>query len=453
MLKNYLNEKNYPTLKEKVYSETLDNGLEVIVIPKTGYKRTFAVFATKYGSLVNRFIPYGEKEYIDVPLGIAHFLEHKMFEMPDGKDATEMFADLGLDSNAATSYNLTAYLFSGTNNIKEGINLLLDFVQTPHFTDESIEREQGIIDQELKMYMDNPSDNLHLGLMQNLFKYYPLRYDIGGTIESIKEINKENITKCYNTFYHPSNMYLIIVGDIDSIMETDEGSVEKLLELVKYNQSIKKFPKILDIKKNLLVEDENVYHLSGSKKMDIMMAKAAVGVKLPFEKYGRNDSMMLQLKLKILLDATFGPNSDAFQEMLDDDLINGNIYFDVYVDDVCGFIKVHANTNKPKKFINYVKNKLLGLNNINLTEEEFSRYKKSILGGFIKSLNSLDFIAYSYLDYITKDSDIFDALSLTEALTLEDMKSLEKYFVKNAISDFTVLPKDELGFLENELKK
>lgn len=445
--------KNYPHLKETKYSQTLENGLEVIIIPKSGYMRTFAVFATKYGSLVNRFVPYGEKDYVDVPLGIAHFLEHKMFEMPDGSDATELFAELGLDSNAATSYNMTAYLFSGTNNIVEGVNLLLDFVQTPYFTDESIAKEQGIIDQELKMYMDNPSDNLQLGLMENLFKYYPLRYDIGGTIESIKEINKENILQCYNTFYHPSNMYLIVVGDIDKIMNEDENAIEALFNVVKENQKVKKFPKILDIKKNLLVEDENVNHLSGSKKMDIMMAKAAVGVKLPFEKYKRNESMMLQLKLKILLDATFGASSDAFQEMLDLDLINGNIYTDVYVDDVCGFIKVHANTAKPEKFVRYVRKKLLALNEINLSVEDFDRYKKTILGNFIKSLNSLDNIAYTYLDNIIKDSDVFEALELLQDLDYADMKSLEKYFKKNAISDYTIYPKDELKVLENQLKK
>lgn len=445
--------KNYPLLNETKYTQTLDNGLEVIIIPKAGYKRTFAVFATKYGSLVNRFVPYGEKDYIDVPLGIAHFLEHKMFEMPDGTDATELFAELGLDSNAATSYNMTAYLFSGTSNIVKGINLLLDFVQTPYFTDESIEREQGIIDQELKMYMDNPADNLHLGLMENMFKYYPLRFDIGGTVESIKKINKENIEKCYNTFYHPSNMYLIIVGDVDSIMETNENSVEKLFEVVKDNQNLKKFPKILDIKKNVLVEDENVFQLSGSKKMDIMMAKAAVGVKLPYERYTRNEPMMLQLKLRILLDATFGFASEAYQEMLDFELINGNIYFDVYVDDVCGYVKVHANTHKPEKFISYVRKKLLSLNTIKLTEEEFSRYKKAILGNFLKSLNSLDYIAYSYLDFIIKNSDVFEALELIENLTLNEIKDLGKYFKNNAICDYTIYPKDELKIFEKEFKK
>ena len=162
---------------------------------------------------------------------------------------------------------------------------------------------------------------------------------------------------------------------------------------------------------------------------------------------------MLQLKLKILLDATFGASSDAFQEMLDLNLINGNIYPDVYVDDVCGFIKVHANTAKPEKFISYVRKKLLALNDIKLSEEDFNRYKKTILGDFIKSLNSLDNIAYTYLDNIIKDSDMFEALELIQGLNYTDMKNLEKYFKKNAISDYTIYPKDELKILEKKLKK
>jgi len=443
--------KQYPLINETKYSEKLDNGLQVIVIPKLGFNKTFAVFATHYGALMNKFIPYGEKEYVEFPLGIAHFLEHKMFDLPDGSDATELFAELGLDSNAATSYNMTCYLFSGSKNIIEGINLLLDFVQTPYFTDESVKKEQGIIEQELKMYLDYPSDNLQLGLMENMFKYYPLRYDIGGTVESIKQITKEDLLRCYNTFYHPSNMFLVIVGDPKKIMDIDDEkkAIEGIFSVVRKNQAKKKFPKILDIKKNLLVEDENVYAKTNSKKMDVNIAKAAVGVKLPYERYARNEAMLLQLKLRILLDATFGFASKNYQEMLDLELITGNLYYDVYVDGICGYIKVNANTNKPKEFIRYVRNKLLELSTINMTEEEFKRYKRAVLGNFLKSLNSLDFIAYSYLDYIIKDSDVFEAVELVEKLTLKDIKKLEKYFKENALTDFTIYPKDELNILEN----
>ncbi|HHZ11408.1 MAG TPA: insulinase family protein, partial [Acholeplasmataceae bacterium] len=224
-------ERHYRLLQERIHFEELENGLAVYVVPKPGFKKTFACFATKYGAMINRFVPYGESEYIDVPLGIAHFLEHKMFEMPDGTDASEIFARMGLDSNASTSHLMTTYLFSGTANIKEGLNLLLDFVQTPYFTEERVLREQGIIAQELKMYLDDPNEALHLGLMQNLFRVYPLRFDVGGTLESIMQITPEHLNKCYRTFYHPSNMALIVVGDIDAIMEDSDDPIKALIDL------------------------------------------------------------------------------------------------------------------------------------------------------------------------------------------------------------------------------
>lgn len=434
--------RKYDKLNETVYKKKLDSGLDVIVIPKIGYKRTFAVFATKYGSHTNKFIPYGEKEFLEVPLGIAHFLEHKLFEMPNGDDATQLFANLGLDSNAATSYNMTAYLFSGTQNIEAGLNLLLDFVQTPYFTKESVLKEQGIIEQELKMYLDSPSDALQLGLMNNLFKEYPLIHDIGGTVESIKEINEELLYKCYNTFYHPSNMYLVFVGDPNQV---GEGySVDDIFKIIESNQKSKEFPVKRDIKKEIITEDGVVNIKSGSYTMDISMARAAVGLKLPYENYQINDPMLLELKLKILLEATLGPTTDAFQEMLDLNLISGNIGYDVYTDSICGYIKIYANTHKPDEFVLYIKNKLLSLKNIEMTEEVFNRFKKSFLGSFLKALNSLDFIAYSYLEYITKDSDIFQVIDLIEPITIADLKKLEKYFHEDAIADYIIYPKNNL---------
>lgn len=445
--------KKYQNINETVYRETLDNGLEVIIIPKKGYKRSFVSLATKYGSLVNKFIPRGASEYLEVPLGIAHFLEHKMFEMPSGEDATDVFAKLGLESNASTNYTTTAYLFSGTNNIIEGINYLLDFVQEPYFTDENVAKEQGIIAQELKMYMDDPVDALHVALMENLFQVYPLRYDIGGTLESIKEITKEYLYQCYHTFYHPSNMYLIIVGDPAAIIGQEEGAISELFNIVRSNQQNKTFDEITDITKNILVEDAQVEKSSGFKHMDIVMPKVAVGLKLPFENYQKNQAMMLELQLKILLEATLGPSSDNFQEMLDLELINGNIYLDVYTDSLCGYVKIQANTHKPTEFIQYIREKLLILKKIKMEEEVFERFKKSIFGNFLKSLNNLEFIAFSYLEYLFKDSDVFEAISLFEKLSIKDLKKLEKYFHKDAISDYTILPSFNLDKKDNLEKR
>lgn len=421
----------YKNISEQLYEKTLKNGLTVCLIPKVGFKRTFACFGSKYGSLTNKFIPRGEKEYIEVPLGIAHFLEHKLFEMPDGTDASNLYAELGLEANAYTDYNQTVYLFSGTSNIEKGIELLLDFVQTPHFTDESVAKEQGIIDQELKMYLDMSQDRLHVGILDNMFKEYPLKYDIGGTVDSIKLITKELLYKCYDTFYHPSNMTFVVVGDF---------SPNEMMKIIEKNQNKKSFDKLEDIRKKYTLEDEQVNVVSSNIRMDITTPKVVVGLKLPFEKYKKNDAMMIELLLKVLLESHIGVSSDTYQELLDLELISEGLSYSVYVDQFCGYIKIAATSKKPAEFSKYVREKLKYLADAELNQEVFERFKKAILGSFLKSLNSLDFIATSILEYRFKNCDIFSSLQLLENTTLKDLESMKKYFVASALSDFTILP-------------
>lgn len=423
----------YDNINEIVYEEKLSNGLTIKIIPKPGYKKVFACFGTNYGSLTNKFVPYNESEYVEVPLGIAHFLEHKLFAMEDGTDAANIFTEMGLEANAYTDYTETVYLFSGTSEIENGINLLLDFVQKPYFTDENVESERGIIEQELLMYLDMPRDRLHSGLMENMFEVYPLRYDVGGTVEEIKKIDKETLYKCYNTFYHPSNMSFIIVGDVDC---------DKIFELIRSNQNKKDFPKPLDIKRNFLVEDENVVRKYSSIKMDVSIPKIAIGFKLPFEKYSYNENMMIELYLKIILESKLGPSSDFYQELLDEELISGSLGYSVFLDDKCGYVKVSADSKKPEEYSKKMKEFLLKLSKVKIENNEFERFKKAILGSFLKSLNSLEFIASSFIEYDFKNCDLFSSIKLLENSTLKDVKKMGKYFKESALTEFVVFPKD-----------
>ena len=269
----------YNNIKETVFQEIFDNGLNLKIIPKKGYKKTFVCLGTNYGSLTNIFKPIDGKEYQEMPLGIAHFLEHKMFEKEDESDISNKFAELGLEVNAYTDYTETVYLFYGSSNLEAGINLLLDFVQNPYFNKESIENEKGIIKQELLMYLDSPKERLHNGLMENMFKKYPLRYDVGGTVESIFNITPELLYKCHNTFYHPSNMILVIVGDVDPIYIRD---------IVLENQSKKQFIEDLIIDRKFDFEDEVVNNKTSSVNMDVVRPKVTVGIKLPHQEYQKN---------------------------------------------------------------------------------------------------------------------------------------------------------------------
>ena len=198
-----------------IYEDVLANGLKIYVIPKENVNGYYITLSTKYGSIHNEFIPNDKTEYIKVPDGVAHFLEHKVFEQKDGIDPFTFYSERGCDANANTSNYKTTYLFSGTNFFSEGLNYLLDYVQSPYFTDENVNKEKGIIEQEIKMYDDSPYYKLYDGVIYNAFVNHPIKYPIAGTVESINKITKEDLYTCYNTFYHPSNMFLVVTGNVD----------------------------------------------------------------------------------------------------------------------------------------------------------------------------------------------------------------------------------------------
>ena len=421
----------YNNIKETVFQEIFDNGLNLKIIPKKGYKKTFVCLGTNYGSLTNIFKPIDGKEYQEMPLGIAHFLEHKMFEKEDESDVSNKFAELGLEVNAYTDYTETVYLFYGSSNLEAGINLLLDFVQNPYFNKESIENEKGIIKQELLMYLDSPKERLHNGLMENMFKKYPLRYDVGGTVESIFNITPELLYKCHNTFYHPSNMILVIVGDVDPIYIRD---------IVLENQSKKQFIKDLIIDRKFDFEDEVVNNKTSSINMDVVRPKVTVGIKLPHQEYQKNEAMMIELMLKIIMEIKIGPASNYYQELIDNELISGGIGYSVFLDGNAGYLKLRADSNKPEELKEELKRFLLSLSDITISVEEFLRFKKAVLGSFLKELNDPEFIATSFIEYDFKNCDLFSSISLIEKLELEDIKKMGNYFKEEALCDFTVYP-------------
>ena len=219
----------YEDLKEELFYKKLKNGLDVYLMPKRGFNKTFATFTTKFGSVDNKLKV--KDEIIELPNGIAHFLEHKLFESEEG-DITEEFSKYGANVNAYTTYDRTSYLFSCTSNLKENLTLLLDFVQEPYFTDETVEKEKGIIAEEIQMYNDIPDAKIMFATMKSLYKSHPLRNDIAGSIESINEITPEILYECYETYYHPSNMLLFVVGDFDIL---------EIMNLIEENQNNKHY--------------------------------------------------------------------------------------------------------------------------------------------------------------------------------------------------------------------
>ena len=229
-----MNKINISKLDELIYEETLDNGLKIFICKTPNFNKKLAFFQTRYGSLDNEFIPINGKKVKKYPLGIAHFLEHKLFESENNIDYFKLFQENGAYLNAATSYDKTYYFFSCSDNFYDNLTNLINMVQTPYFTDENVEKEKGIIGQEIDMYSNDPNQVLYDKLYYNAFVNDPMKYDIAGTKKDIKEITKEDLYECYNTFYHPSNMFLTIVGDVD---------VKKTIKLIKEIEDNKKYDK------------------------------------------------------------------------------------------------------------------------------------------------------------------------------------------------------------------
>lgn len=422
----------YKDINEVVYKKVLDNGLTILINKKNGFNKIFSSFITNFGASDTKFVPIGEKEFIDVPLGVAHFLEHKLFEMPDGIDASNLFADLGADSNAYTDYNETAYVVSCTSNFYKVIEILLDFVQTPYFTDENVDKEKGIIIEELKMYQDNPSDRLYNSILRNMYKKNNHREDVVGTVDSINSITKEILYTCYNTFYHPKNMIISISGDVD---------VEKTFDLIEENQKKKTFPKFTNIKCKYDIETNKVYRRTGSSSMDIVMPRVSVGIKLPTFEYEKDELLKIECLVKIMLEYKFGFSSDNYQYMLDEELISGFTY-SFNFDKTTSHIRFIANSFSPKQFAQFIKNEVLKLKNFDIDEENFNRIKKGLIGTFIRSFDSVEFISTSMVEYLFKNTDLFNALNVINSLTLDDLHNFSKYFIEDSITYYIIKPKN-----------
>ena len=262
---------NIEIVNEKLYYEKLDNGLEIYIIRKKDFITSHAVFLTNFGGLDTSFIPINEKEMITVPSGIAHFLEHKLFEQEEGDKVFDFYKKTGSYVNATTGYKDTRFFFDSSKNFKENLSFLLDFVQKPYFTDENVEKEKGIILEEAMMSLDNPNRKFGQSIYHSLYNSLPYNNTVIGSLEDIKSITKEDLYKCYNSFYHPSNMVLFIVTNED---------VKEIIDLVKDNQNKKKFDNSFKIIKKKYYEEEKVNKEREVLKEDVNENRLCYSIKM-----------------------------------------------------------------------------------------------------------------------------------------------------------------------------
>lgn len=410
---------------EDFYIDKLDNGLEVVIFNKKDFLTTACAFATSYGAL-NTDEVLDDKEYHFHP-GVAHFLEHKLFESED-KNIFEEFSNMGCNVNAFTSYHETVYYFSTTNKeIKEPLNLLLDFVQKLDITDENVEKEKGIICQELAMYMQNPDSRLLQETYRSLYHNYPLKYDIGGNETSVNAISKDELDLCYKINYHPNNMVLLIVSPLD---------VNYLMDIVKENQSKKHFDEQKDVKTLLIDEDDSVVRKEFSFEMDINKPKHVYALKLKPNFKDSDDIVYKQWCLDLYLKAYFSSINKDYQEWLNKGLINDYFGYEVDFDKDYAYILFYNESEEDniKELIdNELKKDLI-------TEEILTSIKRRYIGNSFDTLNDVESFDTGYVRDYVNGIDYFKSIEILTHISLDDLKAVFKGFDYSNYALIHILP-------------
>lgn len=408
-----MNKRSYEQFNETVYTKTLPNGLPVTLLPKREMSKTFAIFTTNYGSIDRSFTPMNETEQVTVPDGIAHFLEHKLFEKED-RDVFEDFGKLGASPNAYTSFTKTAYLFSATNYIEENVKILLDFVQSPYFSDESVEKEKGIIEQEIKMYDDEVDWRSYMGTIEAMFKHHPVNIDIAGTVSSINEITKEDLYLCYETFYHPSNMTLFIIGNFDP---------DSMMAVIEENQKQKSFIQTGEIKRFYPEEPVEVAMKEHQFTMQVSIPRLTVGIKESQAPLMGDEYLIRNLLQSMVVDFYFSRSGSYYQRLYEEQLIDRSFSFNSTLEKNFGYTMIGSNTKEPEKLKEMLFEMLLETKNHRFTEEEINLMKRKRIGKMLRAMNSLEFIANEYVHHQLLNIDFFDIIPRIESLTLEDFNS------------------------------
>jgi len=419
----------YDKIGETLYIYEHKSGLKAFLIPKKGYSKKYATFATHYGSINNEFIIPCEENVTRVPDGIAHFLEHKLFEQKDGS-VMDKFSKLGSNPNAYTSFSQTVYLFSCTDKFSENFQLLLDYVQNPYITEESVEKEKGIIGQEIRMYEDDPNWRSFFNLLGAFYKSHPVKIDIAGTIESISKINREILYKCYNTFYHPSNMIICVVGDLEP-----ESVFEQVEKNIKYSESLGEIKRIFPEEISSLNKDYVEQFLAVSTPLFQM------GFKDDPTGLSGLESLKREVAVKILLEMIMGKSSALYNELYSQGLINNTFEFDYNIEENYAFSMFGGESQDPFKVKDYISGKIEELHKTGLDRESYERIRKAVKGRFLRRFNSVENISHLFISVYFRGVNVFDYLDVYDKMNFEYINEIfSKHFNLNNLALSVVKP-------------
>lgn len=427
-----MNKTYYPLLDETLYRTTLANGLTVCVCPRPGFQRKSAYFVTNYGSIHTKFTFQGQT--YQTPEGVAHYLEHKMFDLP-GRDVSGEFAALGANPNAFTSYDLTAYHFTCTENFPQALELLLEFVSTPYFTEETVEKERGIISQEIAMYADSPDSRVFEDMMVDLYREHPARNPISGSQESIREITPEILYLCHQAFYNPANMMLCVVGDVDP--EQVAAIAERVLPKEKQEAG-----------RPILGGPESLAPVTpfSTRQMDVAMPMFQLGFKCALPECMGEEFARWELVGELAAEVLFGESSALYLELYEQGLIDSSFGGGLDTIDGLAMLVCGGDSNDPEETWQRIVDEAKRILEQGVAESDFNRLKKSFLGRRVKDLDSFESTCFRLCAYHYDRYDYFRFPELFRQVKPEDVL---EFIRENVVAEHSamsvVLPKEELA--------
>ena len=406
----YFTEKYYSDMKETLYVGEHKSGLKVYVLPKTGFTKSYAILATRYGSVNNHFTAPGDTEPTKIPDGIAHYLEHKMFDQEDGSNVFDKFSAHGANANAFTGFTMTAYLFSASSDFYENLESLLDYTMHPYYTDETVEKEQGIIGQEIRMYEDEPDWNVYFNALRAMYNVNPVNIDIAGTVESIAEITKEKLYKCYNTFYHPSNMVLFTTGAVNP---TKVGEyVERLISAdTNPGEIINHFPE----------EPEQVSKKEIKDYYDIGTPQFVVAFKDSYLPEKGNDVLKADAEMSILLEILAGRGSRLYNDLYERNLINDSFDAAYEGELTYAFSAFSGESKNPDEVYAAICEEVNRIKKDGIAEDVFERAKRVCFGRAVSLFDKQESFSNAFCRFATKDADFMTYPSYVSKATLSDI--------------------------------
>jgi predicted Zn-dependent peptidase len=419
-----------PTLREVVYRTVLPSGLGVFFCPKPGFKKKYACYSTHFGSVDNEFLaPSGERQR--VPDGIAHFLEHTLFETERG-NVSDLFARNGAYSNASTSFTTTTYLFAASDRFFDNLKLLVEFVERPAFDAAKVEKEKGIIEQEIKGYDDNPDWVSYMGLLSNLFRSHPIRIDIAGTPETIRQIDVALLESCYRTFYHPRNMLLFVIGELDG---------DELFDFVA-RHSRSAAPGSRPLERLYPDEPPEVTNKETRKEMEVAVPKLLLGFKEVGVPLKGKEYILRSLVSEMALELLLGHSSDTFRELYERQMVLDDFAASYHAGAGIGYAAMGGATPCPDALRETLLERLEKLRRGGPAAEDFEREKRKFIGTFIRGFNSLEYMASNYTYFRFHDFDLFATIDLLEQVTREMLaERMDTLLAPGQSASYVVLPK------------